>query len=347
MASKGKAVIAPERKVELLELAALKPYERNARTHSAEQVAQIVASIREWGWTNPIFVDENMVILAGHGRRLAALELGLKKVPCIVAHGWTAAQKRAYVLADNRLAEQAGWDKSQLRFELDALMGLGFNLDLTGFSAIDVRGLLAGVDGNTDPDDVPPPPKDPVSRPGDVWLLGDHRIICGDSTNAETVARLLAGAAPHLMVTDPPYGVNYDASWRLKAGVNKAHQKRAEGKVLNDDRADWREAWALFPGAVAYVWHGGLHSHTVADSLIACEFEMRSQIIWSKSSLVMGRGNYHWQHEPCWYAVRRGRTAHYVGDRKQSSVWEIESMHATQGNVDDGVTFDALLPAAA
>jgi len=334
MTAKGKPVgTTDNRPVELLELASLKPYERNARTHSEDQVKQIVASIREWGWTNPMFVDENYVILAGHGRRLAALEIGLKKVPCIVARGWTAAQKRAYVLADNRLAEQAGWDKGVLRFELDALMGAGFNLDLTGFSAVDVRGLLAGADGNTDPDDVPETPKDPVSRPGDIWILGEHRIACGSSTDADTVARVLAGAVPHLMVTDPPYGVEYDASWRTgivdpKNGNNKT--VRATGKVLNDDKADWREAWALFPGAVAYVWHAGVFSPVVADSLAACEFEIRSQIIWAKQQFAIGRGNYHWQHEPAWYAVRKGRTAHFVGDRKQSTLWQIDKPHRSE-----------------
>lgn len=345
--AKGKAVLDPERKVELLELAALKPYERNARTHSEDQVKQIVASIREWGWTNPMLVDEKGVILAGHGRRLAALEIGLKKVPCIVARGWTAAQKRAYVLADNRLAEQAGWDKGVLRFELDALMGAGFNLDLTGFSAVDVRGLLAGA-GQTDPDDVPEPPEDPVSRLGDIYVMDDHRVICGDSTNAETVARLLAGATPHLLISDPPYGVNYDANWRngtldKETGVVKGKTGsggRAVGKVLNDDRADWRETWALFPGAVAYVWHAGVMGGVVQESLHACDFETRSQIIWAKQHLAIGRGNYHWQHEPCWYAVRKGRTAHFVGDRKQTTLWEIdkpqrsETGHSTQKPVE-------------
>jgi len=152
------------------------------------------------------------------------------------------------------------------------------------------------------------------------------------------VTALLRGAIPNLMVTDPPYGVEYDPEWRNRVGVNKAHQKRSTGKVLNDDRSDWREAWALFPGNVAYVWHGGLHSANVADSLVSAGFAIRSQIIWAKRSLVMGRGNYHWQHEPCWYAVRKGENGNWTGDRKQSTLWQIENMHATQGNVDDGKT---------
>jgi DNA modification methylase len=141
------------------------------------------------------------------------------------------------------------------------------------------------------------------------------------------------------MVTDPPYGVSYDASWRLEAGVNKPWQTRAEGKVENDDRADWKETWELFQGSVAYVWHGGLHAAQVAKNLEEAGFQIRSQIVWSKPSLVMGRGHYHWQHEPCWYAVRSGRTAEWGGDRKQSTIWNIANMHRTQGSVDDGKTF--------
>jgi DNA modification methylase len=204
---------------------------------------------------------------------------------------------------------------------------------------VDVLSILsAGTEGKTDPDDIPEAPADPATQEGDVWILGNHRLCCGDSTDADAVAKALGGAVPHLMVTDPPYGVKYDPKWRLEAGVNKAHQKRAEGKVLNDDRADWREAWELFPGDVAYVWHGALHAATVADSLVASGYQVRSQIIWAKNSLVMGRGNYHWQHEPCWYAVRNGGKAHWAGDRKQSTLWEIQNMHRTQGNVDDGKT---------
>lgn len=140
------------------------------------------------------------------------------------------------------------------------------------------------------------------------------------------------------MVTDPPYGVNYDPNWRLRVGVNKKHQKLASGKVENDHEADWSDAWALFPGNVAYIWHGGLHAHTVAENLIKAGYEIKAQIIWAKPSLVIGRGNYHWQHEPCWYAVKAGAKHNYVGDRKQTTLWHIENMHSSQGSVDDGKT---------
>jgi hypothetical protein len=295
------------------------PYARNARTHSDDQVAQIAASIREFGFTNPVLTDGANGIVAGHGRVLAARKLGLADVPVIELAHLTPAQRRAYVLADNKLALNAGWDADLLRLELAELQDLGFDLDLTGFDADEIAGFLAEpTTGLTDPDDIPPLPEVPVTRPGDVWLLGRHRLACGDCTDAAVVAAVLGGVRPHLMVTDPPYGVAYDPEWRNRAGVSTT---RRTGRVENDDRADWREAWALFPGDVAYVWHGALHATTVADSLIACGFAIRAQIIWAKDRLVLGRGHYHWQHEPAWYAVRG--QGHWSGDRKQTTLWQI------------------------
>jgi DNA modification methylase len=316
------------------------PYARNARTHSDTQVAQIAASIREFGFTNPILVDGERGIIAGHGRLMAARLLGLTEVPTLELAHLTPTQRRAYILADNRLALSAGWDADMLRLELGELQFEGFDLGLTGFDTDEIAGFLAEpTTGLTDPDDVPPVPDTPVSRPGDVWVLGRHRLICGDSTDAETVAAVLAGVRPHLMVTDPPYGVNYDPAWRNAALTGSQTQRT--GKVLNDHRADWREAWALFPGDVAYVWHGALHATTVAESLTACGFDIRAQIIWAKERLVMGRGHYHWQHEPCWYAVRNGATGHWAGDRKQTTLWSISSraqdadtVHGTQKPVE-------------
>lgn len=315
---------------------ALIPFANNARTHSAEQGALIAGSIREFGFTNPVLVDGQNEVIAGHGRLLAANKLGLKTVPVIELGHLSEAQKRAYILADNRLAERAGWDRELLSLELGDLSELGVDLDVIGFDGAELDELLSL--GTNDPTEevIPDVPAEPVSRPGDVWLLGNHRIICGDATDKATVETLLNGVQPHVMVSDPPYGVEYDPAWRNEAGASKT---RRTGKVLNDDRADWRAAWALFPGDVAYVWHGALHATTVAESLTAAGFDIRSQIIWAKDRHVLSRGHYHWQHEPCWYAVR-GK-GHWSGDRKQSTLWSIpnrdqdaETVHGTQKPVE-------------
>ncbi|GJD93371.1 DNA-methyltransferase [Methylobacterium iners] len=172
-------------------------------------------------------------------------------------------------------------------------------------------------------------PLNPASRPGDLWSLGDHRLICGDATDAATVARVLAGHRPNLMVTDPPYGVNYDPAWRERM-LGKAG--RAQGLIRNDDRCDWRAAWSLFPGDVAYVWHSTLHTAVVEASLRTAGFLPRSQIIWDKGRLIISRGHYHWRHEPCWYAVRRGRTANWQGDRRQMTVWQVPHRRSATGH---------------
>lgn len=333
----------PADKVERRDVSALAPYARNSRTHSAEQIDQIAASIREWGWTVPVLVDPDGEIIAGHGRILAAQKLGIKDVPCMVAEGWTDAQKRAYVIADNKLAENAGWDETVLGLELSALQELDFDLSGIGFDDKELADLFAEKQpGREDPDKTPAVQEQAIAARGDIWVLGNHRLRCGDSTKAEDVAALLNGAKPHLMVTDPPYGVEYDPNWRNEAmrSDGSADGGRAVGKVQNDDKADWREAWALFPGEVAYVWHAGVFSPTVAESLFACGFEIRSQIIWAKNNIAIGRSHYHWQHEPCWYAVKKTGKGYWAGDRKQSTLWDIpkpqksETGHGTQKPVE-------------
>ena len=312
-----------ERQIELIPVGSLRPYERNARTHSAAQIKQVEKSITEFGFTNPILVDQDGGIIAGHGRWIAAKNLGIAAVPCLRLSHMTEEQKRAYIIADNKLAENAGWDAELLRLEIGALIELGFDVDLLGFGADDLEKMLADFDagsGLVDENDVPGLPEDAETVVGDVWQLGAHRIACGSCTDAGVVSSLLAGDVPHLMVTDPPYGVEYDASWRDDMKGNRS-KGAAKGKVLNDHIADWRDAWALFPGDVAYVWHASVFSNTVADSLLACGLEIRSQIVWAKNQLVISRGNYHQQHEPCWYAVKKGRTAHWNGSRKKSTLW--------------------------
>jgi ParB-like chromosome segregation protein Spo0J len=202
----------PADHVERWPLERLVPFARNARTHSAAQIEQIAASMREWGWTNPVLVDEAGTIIAGHGRVEAARKLGLSEAPVMVAAGWSEARKRAYVVADNKLALNAGWDEGLLAAELTELKDLAFDLDLVGFDAGELDRLLGSSATMAGEDDVPEVPGTPISRAGDLWLLGKHRLLCGDATSADNVARLLAGVVPQLMVTDPPYGVEYDPS---------------------------------------------------------------------------------------------------------------------------------------
>lgn len=317
-------------------LAKIKPYAKNARSHPPEQIKKLAADMRRQGVTMPILVDEAGEIIAGHGRLLAAQENGFAEYPVAIARGWSEEEKRAARIADNRRGDESFWNPELLKIELGELKLAGFSLPDLGFDPTFLRGILDSTTGNGQADaPTQPAPEKPVVRIGDLWHLGRHRIICGDSTVPETVKALLEGKRPHLMVTDPPYGVDYDPQWRTHAGVNKWTQNVATGVVSNDDRVDWEAAWRLFPGDVAYVWHGGLHTTEVAKTLLAADFQIRSQIIWAKQSLVIGRGDYHWKHEPCWYAVRKGKTGHWAGDRKQSTVWEIANTHPGQGDAND------------
>jgi DNA modification methylase len=333
----------PDLRVESIPIDRVLPYAANARTHPDEQVAQIAASIAEFGFNVPVLLDDAGVLIAGHGRVLAARRLGLDAVPAIRLGHLTEAQARAYRIADNQIALNSGWDETLLAEELRALHAEDMDLSLLGFDQETLDRLLddtsfeeneAAAEAADQP--APAPPVVPVTRPGNLWLLGRHRLLCGDATSAVDVARLLDGARPHLMVTDPPYGVDYDPAWRNEAGVSATMRT---GRVANDDRADWREAWALFPGDVAYVWHAGVHARTVIESLEAAGFAIRSQIVWAKPRLVLGRGDYHWQHEPCLYVVRKGATGHWQGARDQTTLWQIamvgaeddaETVHGTQ-----------------
>ena len=331
----------PADSVERRPIARLVPNARNARTHSPAQVAQLADSMREWGWTNPVLVDEGGAIIAGHGRVLAAVELGFADVPVMVAQGWSEPQKRAYALADNQLALNAGWDMDTLADELRGLKEWDFDLSLLGFADLDA--LLARGAGLTDPDDAPEAPAVPVSQPGDVWLLGRHRLVCGDCADADTVAAALNGVTPHLMVTDPPYGVEYDPDWRNRTdrANGKPYGARAVGKPVNDDRSDWSASYSLFPGDVAYVWvPPGPTQYNFWQTLMNSGFDIRMQIIWAKQQFPIGRGNYHVQHEGCLYAVRKNKTAHWTGSRTETTLWQIdkpvksETGHSTQKPVE-------------
>lgn len=328
---------------------ALIPDPRNARVHPEEQLSQLRASIRRFGFTKPVLLKDDKMIGAGHGAWEAARLEGLKQIPTITLFDLSEKEWRAYAIADNRIPLNASWNMDMLRAELNALQGFGLDLSEMGFGTNELA--TYGVDGFSLPErldraDVTPDlPKKAVVKVGELWRLGDHRLLIGDSTDASAVAYLTRDGDPTLMVTDPPYGVNYDPNWRNLAARtstgmgNRAIGAGATGKVSNDHRADWTPAWQLFQGNAAYVWHGGLHSSTVDASLRAAGFEPRAQIIWDKTRLIIGRGDYHWEHEPCWYMVRKGKPGGYVGDRKQTTVWRInhqksETGHGTQKPVE-------------
>ncbi len=339
-------------------MGSLVPYDRNPRKND-HVVVKMMAAITEFGFRIPILARSDGEVIDGHLRLKAALRLNLATVPVILCDDWTEAQVKAFRLLANRSAMWADWDMDLLKEELFELDGLGFDLAMTGFESSEIDNIF-NLPGPADEDAVPAVPYVPVSRPGDLWLLGEHRLLCGDATVSTDVDRLLAGAKPNLMVTDPPYGVPYDPHWRKVAGLNNSNRM---GKVDNDARADWYDAWVLFQGAVAYVWHGGRFAGIVQDSLERAHFLIRAQIIWAKHSLVISRGHYHWQHEPCWfavkdgaedgaapldemhdplgtlqpfdelypdghspcwYAVREGATAAWKGNRKHSTLWKIE-----------------------
>jgi DNA modification methylase len=356
--------VASIKSLELLDPRTLLPYVNNARSHPESQIRRLMGSLQEYGLVIPILIGDDNVIVAGHAVAEAAIRLGMETVPCVKASHLTEGQRRAFTLAANRLAEDSSWDNEILKTEMLRLRDdFGVNLENTGFLPREiVRLRLDQMDGKTDEDSLPEQENEPVTRLGDIWILDGHRIICGDCTDPGIVGRLFDGARPHLMVTDPPYGVKYDPSWRNE--VSKTKSKRT-GVVLNDHIDDWREAWKLFPGDVAYIWHAALHAENVAASLRAADFRIRSQIVWAKPNLVLSRSEYHWQHEcclyvlreddgdcpeppgycegyeSCWYAVKEGSKSHWTGDRKSTTLWEIDfsgqdasTIHGTQKPVE-------------
>ena len=311
------------------------PYANNARTHSDEQVAQIAASIKEFGFTNPILLDGTNGIIAGHGRLMAARKLGMDTVPCIQLSHLSDKQRKAYILADNRLAMNSGWDTQLLTLELKSLDDEGFDLEMLGFDAKELSDLLQfeQVEGLTDEDAVPELPETPVTVEGDIWLLGNHRLMCGDSTSIDAVEKLINGMLVDLVVTDPPYGVSYaDKNKSLNASVKG---KRIQTEIKNDhlkgdNLADFffgafsNLFIAMKPGAPFYIFapQGG-EQMMMMMMMMKAGLPVRHELIWVKNNHVLGRADYHYKHEPVLYGWKEGAGHPWFGDRNKFSIWNV------------------------
>lgn len=334
----------PADKVEQWPIDKLIPYAKNSRTHSDEQVAQIAASIKEWGFTTAVLVDESGSIIAGHGRLMAARKLGLTSLPVMVAKDWTDAQKRAYVIADNKLAINAGWDNDLLALELGELGDLGFDLELTGFTDEEIKALMPVdvTEGLTDPDDAPPLPDNPVTRPGDVWVMGKHRLLCGDSTSIDAVDKLMDGQKADMVFTDPPYGVAYEG------GHN---QKKRKGIIADTLEGDdliglfYGALMAAVPntkdGAAFYVWYASGKSIETYAALSNLPLKLRAVIQWYKIKSGLGAfmSQYIPNSEPCMYLHKTGCSPAWYGPTNEKTVWELKkesknTYHPTQKPVE-------------
>jgi DNA modification methylase len=309
--------------IELWLIDRLIPFARNPRTHSEAQVAQIAGSIAEFGFNNPILVDTKAGIIAGHGRLLAARKLQLTEVPVIVLDHLTEGQKRAYIIADNQLALNAGWDEELLRAELAALRDEDFDLNLVGFEDEELARLLAAQDaleGLTDEDAVPDLPQTPVSMPGDLWILGSHKLLVGDATEQTDVTRLMADDAADLVFTDPPYNVDYE-------GYTEDHLKLKGDRMSDADFTHFLEAvfasyrTVVKPGASIYICHSSSWQREFQNALEGAGFQVRCQIIWAKNTFAWGFGRYKFQHEPIFYCHVADQKDAWYGDKSQSTLW--------------------------
>jgi len=315
----------PADKVERRSVESLVFYARNSRTHSDEQVSQIAASIKEWGWTTPVLIDPEGGLIAGHGRILAAQKLGIADVPCMVAEGWTDAQKKAYVIADNKLALNAGWDDDMLKVELGELDELDFDLSLTGFDDDELSALLAddGTEGLTDEDAVPDVPEVPVTVDGDVWLLGRHRLMCGDSTSIEHLEQLCGGQLVDMWLTDPPYNVAYEGKTKDALTIQNDQMDDGGFRQFLTDAYSAADA-VMKAGAVFYVWHADSEGYNFRGAAKDVGWPVRQCLIWKKQTMVMGRQDYHWKHEPCLYGWKEGAAHLWATDRKQTTILEFD-----------------------
>ena len=301
------------------------PYVKNSRTHTDEQIAQIAASIKEFGWTNPILVDGSNGIIAGHGRLMAARKLGFKEVPTIELADLTETQKKAYIIADNRLALNAGWDNEMLKIEFDELAELGFDMELTGFTLDEIEALtpIELNAGLTDEDEAPPLPQESKTKPGDIYKLGKHRLMCGDSTSIDHLERLCDDQAVDMWLTDPPYNVAYEG--KTKDSLTIQNDSMGDDQFRQFLRDAYVAADAVMKaGAVFYIWHADSEGYNFRGAAQDAGWKVRQCLIWKKSSMVMGRQDYHWKHEPCLYGWKEGAGHLWATDRKQTTILEFE-----------------------
>lgn len=311
-----------ELSIEYIPLVELIPYINNSRTHSDEQVSQICASIKEFGFTNPILIDEENGIIAGHGRLLAAAKLGLEIIPTVRLVGLTEAQKKAYVIADNQLALNAGWNLELLKIEIDNLKELDFDLDLLGFGDALADMFPETIqEGLKDEDDVPEMPVEPITRTGDVWVMGKHRLMCGNSCSFDDMAILMEGTLADVWLTDPPYNVAYE-------GKTKESLKIQNDSMSDDNfRQFLVDAYStanehIKCGAVFYIWHADSEGFNFRAAAKDAGWKVRQCLIWKKQSMVLGRQDYQWQHEPCLYGWKEGASHLWASDRKQTTILE-------------------------
>ena len=306
--------------MQLVPIDKLIPYANNARTHSPEQLNKLRSSLREFGFINPVIIDRDFNVIAGHGRILAAKAENISEVPCVFVDYLTPAQKKAYIIADNRMALDAGWDEEMLKVEIEALQADDFDLGLTGF---DEKELAAFFDDDSDTKDddfdVDAEMEKPcMTKPGDLWLLGNHRLVCGDSTKQETYELLMNGKLANLVVTDPPYNVNYEGS---------------AGKIKNDNLENEKfyqflfDAFTCMEKAMAndasiYVFHADTEGLNFRKAFADAGFYLSGTCIWKKQSLVLGRSPYQWQHEPCLFGWKKNGKHQWYSDRKQTTIWE-------------------------
>jgi site-specific DNA-methyltransferase (adenine-specific) len=313
------------------------PYVKNSRTHSDDQVAQIAASIKEFGWTNPILVDGDNGIIAGHGRLMAARKLGYKDVPTIELADLTKTQKKAYIIADNRLALNAGWDNEMLTIELNELLADGFALEILGFDTKELGALLEPevVEGLTDEDAVPETPDEPITKRGDIYQLGKHRLMCGDSTSIDHLERLCGGQAVDMWLTDPPYNVDMTSKNEMLEKAGKARKDKTSFGIKNDAMSDedfrqfLRDSYTaadsvMKAGAVFYIWHADSEGYNFRGAAIDAGWTIRQCLIWKKSVFAIGRQDYHWKHEPCLYGWKEGAGHLWSTDRKQTTILEFD-----------------------